>query len=452
GESARRLTDFGFNPAWSPDNLEIVVGTDNVVHPSTRRQPSEVFRVSLGTGERRLVRGRDAAQPSWSPHGYRIAYWGVSSGQRIVWTVAADGGVPVRVTRERSLDWNPVWSPDGRQLYFASDRSGVMNLWRVAIDERSGRVLGEPEPVTISSRASMQFSISRSGRQFVFAGDDLRVTLEKIGFDIAGGKALGTAVTIADNSQWMSACDASRDGRWLVVQTLAPNEHICAIRPDGTGLRQLVGGNFRNRLPRWSPDSTQIAFYSNRGGDFDIWTVRADGSKLAPATALHARSLYHPIWSPDGKRLACDFGEREGLIDLSRPLAERKPQFLPPPGPGLGFTASSWSADGRWLAGIVHRLDEVRYPGIVLYSLADRRYVRFTERGDSPCWLSDSRRLLFLDSREVYLLDTQARRTRRVLTAPPGSFYDDLASSPDDRMLYLLRVADEGDIWLLSRE
>ncbi|HVR09228.1 MAG TPA: protein kinase [Thermoanaerobaculia bacterium] len=453
GGSARRLAGFGFNPAWSPDGRELAVGTDSVVHPSSRRQPSEIFRVRLDTGERRLVRGRDAAQPSWSPHGYRIAYWGVSpSGQRIVWTVAADGGLPVQVTHDPSLDWNPAWSPDGRQLYFASDRGGLMNLWRVPIDERSGRVLGRPEPVTVSSRAGMQWSISGSGKQFVFAGDDIRVKLEKIAFDLAAGKTVGAVASIDETFQRMNACDASRDGRWLVYDTLAPKENIYVIRPDGKGLRLVVGGDFRNRLPRWSPDSTRIAFYSNRGGNYEIWTVRADGGGLAPATAFHASAIYHPIWSPDGLRLACDFGEHEGLVDLSRPLAQREPRFLPPPGPRLGFTASSWSVDGRWLAGLVHRLDQVRYPGIVLYSLADRRYVRLTRHGESPCWLSDSLHLLFLDRGEVWLLDTRTRRSRRVLTAPPGSVYADLAASPDNRVLYLSRTVDEGNIWLLAQK
>jgi serine/threonine protein kinase/Tol biopolymer transport system component len=452
GESVRRLTDFGFNPAWSLDGREIVCGTASIVNASTRRQPSEVFRVSLATGERRLVRGRDAAQPSWSPHGTRIAYWGVSSGRRSVWTVAADGGQPVRVTDERSLDWNPIWSPDGRYLYFASDRSGVMNLWRVAIDERSGRVLGKPEPVTVSSRASMQFGISRDGKQFIFAGDDPRETIERIRFDLATATTTGAAVTVAETSQGVNSCDASSDGNWLVFPTMLPKEEIYVVHPNGTGRRQLVGGDSRNRLPRWSPDSSQVAFYSNRSGNYEIWTVRADGSKLAPATAFHARANYHPIWSPDGMRLACDLGEQEALVDLRRPIAERRPDFLPPAGPHLGFTASAWSADGRWLAGILHRSDGVRYPGIVLYSVADRNYVRLTERGEGPTWLSDSRHLLYVDGREIRLLDARTRRTHRVLAAPPGSSYEDLSLSPDDRVLYLVRVADEGDIWLLSQE
>jgi eukaryotic-like serine/threonine-protein kinase len=452
GESVRRLTDFGFNPAWSPDGREIVCDTASISEPSVRRQPSELYRVSLATGERRRVRGRDAAQPSWSPHGYRIAYWGVAGSQRIVWTVAADGGQPTQVTDGRGLDWNPVWSPDGSALYFASDRSGVMNLWRVPIDERSGRVLGEPEPVTVSSRASMQFGVARNGNQFIFAAADVRTKIEKIAFEPASGATAGATVTIAETSQRVTACDASHDGHWLAFQTMMPKEEIWVVHPDSSGLRQLVGEGFRNRLPRWSPDTSRIAFYSNRGGPYEIWTVRADGSQLTPATAFRARGIYHPIWSPDGSQLACDLGEQEALVDLGLPLGERRPQFLPPAGPRLGFTASSWSPDGRWLSGIVHRPDEVRLPGIVLYSVREGRYLRLTERGEAPTWLSDSRHLLYVDDREIHLLDAQTRRAQRVLTAPPGSVYEDLSLSPDDRLLYLVRVMNDGDIWLLSQE
>ena len=52
------------------------------------------------------------------------------------------------VTDDAALDWSPAWSPDGRSLYFSSARGGTMNLWRVAIDQATGRLLGEPEPMT----------------------------------------------------------------------------------------------------------------------------------------------------------------------------------------------------------------------------------------------------------------------------------------------------------------
>src|SRR5262249_39326131 len=158
---------------------------------------SQIYRIDLATGQRRLVHPGDAVQPSWSPHGYRIAYWGFSdSGQRVIWTLPADSGEAVQVTPGANVDWNPVWSPDGRFLYFASDGSGITNLWRVAIDERSGRVQGEPEPVTASGQAGMLLSLSRDGRRILYSSDETRTVLEKIAFDPARGTVAESAAAI----------------------------------------------------------------------------------------------------------------------------------------------------------------------------------------------------------------------------------------------------------------
>src|SRR5579863_1392357 len=209
GESVRRLTDFGFNPAWSPDGREILCATEGIVHPRTRRQRSRIYRVDAATGEPRLLISADAVQPSWSPHGARIAYWGISSGRRIISTVGAGGAGEIPVTSGPGLDWNPVWSPDGRYLYFASDRNGAMNLWRVRIDESSGRVRGKPEPMTAPCGASAQISISHNGRRLLFASDESRSILEKAPFDPAREALAGAEVPIAPTAQMIVACDAS---------------------------------------------------------------------------------------------------------------------------------------------------------------------------------------------------------------------------------------------------
>jgi len=53
---------------------------------------------------------------------------------------------------------------------------------------------------------------------------------------------------------------------------------------------------------RLVPDGSKIAFASDRDGSYDIWTTNPDGSSLSRLTDSPARDRY-PIWSPDGARL-----------------------------------------------------------------------------------------------------------------------------------------------------
>jgi len=174
GENIRRLTDFGFNPAWSPDGTRLALSSQAFPgHPFARKGYGDLWTVDVASGKKELllkgeVRAHssegDAMQPSWSPHGYRIAYWGLrgQTGRRNIWTIPAEGGPTRSVTDGPATDWNPIWSPDGKYLYFGSDRSGSLNLWRVAIDERSGKTLTDPEPVTLPATWAGLFAIRQA--------------------------------------------------------------------------------------------------------------------------------------------------------------------------------------------------------------------------------------------------------------------------------------------------
>jgi serine/threonine protein kinase/Tol biopolymer transport system component len=453
GGSVRRLTDFGYQPAWSPDGRDIAFATEPVTSPVARGTRSKIWSVEVQTGKLRRLSDVDAVQPSWSPHGWRIAYWGLtgSSPRRGLWTLPAAGGAPVRIIDDQFQNWNPVWAPDGRHLYFASDRAGSMNIWRVPIDEESGRVLGEPEPVLTPAQSVGPFALSKDGRRILYGTNDGKANVERVALDPAVGKVAGTPHTITQTVRTVHELDTSPDGEWIAFDAESPPD-LFVMRADGSGLRQLTDDPYRDRRPRWSPDGRWIYFFSDRGGKYGLWALRPDGSGLhRTAVSQPDGDLLSPVPAPDGRTLACGLGFLGGpaLVDLSQTLVPPAPVALNVRGGSEGvFFPRSWSPDGKFLAGHFSRGDALPDAGIGLYSFASHSYVVLSDHGDWPTFLHNGGPLLYLDGGAIQALDLRTRRSWLVLSPPENSSFRHFTVSPDGRTLYLVRATNEGDIWI----
>jgi Tol biopolymer transport system component/serine/threonine protein kinase len=452
GESVRRLSEFGYNPSWSPEGKKVVVATEAVANPLGRTGISELWTIDVSTGQKEKVFAGDAVQPSWSPHGDRIAFWAIpkTTAQRDIWTIPSKGGTPVAVTQDAPLDWDPVWSADGKFLYFASDRGGSMNLWRIAIDEKSGKIRGAPQAVTTPSLDAGQFSVSRRGGRIAYLAFDALASVDRIPLDPSTGKT-GAPVTVLRQSGALFSPDVSPDGQSIVFRSLGGQEDLLLIRSDGTGLRKLTDDPHRDRGPSWSPDGRRIAFYSNRdAGKYEIWLINPDGGGLTQLTRSEGRGWF-PWWSPDGKQIAYPTGTTSLLLDVAAGLT-RAPQPLPALSePDHWFQVTSWSPDGRVLAGEGDRLASAGDGGVVLYSLETRRFERLTDRGSKPIWLRDGRRLVYSpDPEHLALLDRNTKQSRTVWTAPRGTQIGDFTISKDDTWLCVIQSNDEGDIWVAN--
>ncbi|MBI1761434.1 MAG: PD40 domain-containing protein [Acidobacteria bacterium] len=151
------------------------------------------------------------------------------------------------------LESEPTWSPDGRLIAYSSDRSGNFDIWVQPVGE------GQPVRVTTSTAHDWQADWAPEGNRLVFRSE--------------------------------------RDGGGLyVVPVLGGNEH------------KIASFGYR---PRWSPDGTQILFYSsilrtNTAEIPKLYLVGLDGKPPREVLTdfLTGFKSFCAAWHPDGQRLS----------------------------------------------------------------------------------------------------------------------------------------------------
>lgn len=92
-------------------------------------------------------------------------------------------------------------------------------------------------------------------------------------------------------------------GQIAFVSNRDGNYEIYLMNMDETGLTRLTTNTAGDEGPTWSPDGTRIAFQSNRLGYNQIFTMNADGGNQTRLIASGVIDEW-PYWSPTGNKIA----------------------------------------------------------------------------------------------------------------------------------------------------
>lgn len=154
------------DPDVSPDGRLITFVTNS--RSTTFLRLADLTAEGKITNVRTLVPSKayeQAYTPRFSPDGSKIAYsvW-TEGGYRDIRIVDVATGIFENVTRDRTLDMQPVWSPDGERLYFSSDRNGIFNIY---VMELATRALSQ---VTNVATGALTPAVSADEKTLVYAG------------------------------------------------------------------------------------------------------------------------------------------------------------------------------------------------------------------------------------------------------------------------------------------
>lgn len=194
--------------------------------------------------------------------------------------------------------------------------------------------------------------------------------------------------------------DIDHTGQRIVYSSTQHRENadIYLKKSDGTSVTQLTNDPARDEMPTFSHDGRQVAFASNRTGNWDLFLIDIAGGQPIQITNDSSDEI-HPSFSPDGSQMVfCSFGERSGqwelvVIDVANPARKK---FL-----GFGLFPS-WSPKGDKI--VYQRAHEwgTRWFSVWTLDLVEGEAHSFTEvvactnaAAITPTWSPDGEHIVF---------------------------------------------------------
>jgi TolB protein len=228
-------------------------------------------------GDRLLLNYGTDQGASYSPDGTRIAFMNNYDGDFEICVMNADGTGVKQLTKNSAVDAYPSWSPDGSQIAFTSNRDGDLDVY---VMNANG---SDQTNITSDDPASDDFPHWSPDGRFIAIETDRYYGGVSVALITPDGKLQATVGSIAYATFFDSW---SPDGKSLLVDSNSEGDFdIYRYDLYGGGPLQwnlmqpkvVSDDNAVEGSAIWSPDGRQIAFSSNRDGDFEIYVLNADG-------------------------------------------------------------------------------------------------------------------------------------------------------------------------------
>lgn len=359
GGVPQRLTHHGAVDrvvGWHPNGREVLFAS---TMNSGSGRFNQLFRISIQGGLPTPFPVPYGEFAALSPDGKILAYTPISTDFRTwkryrggmtsdIWLFNLETGEADNIVRDAANDSLPMWKGD--TLYFLSDRDEHKraNLWACDTKTRQFRQLTHFKELDVHfpEIGPEEIVFECGGRLYLMdlETEKYREVKIEVVADLATLKP-----RVENVSKLIQAVGVSPNAKRAVVE--ARGEVFTLPAEHGFNRNLTRSSGVAERFPAWSPDGEQVAYFTDRSGEYELALRKADGSgEEKILTTLGPGFRYQPLWSPDSKKIAfIDKAMRIYLHDLdagkTREVDKAHYYYH---GALRGFGVS-WSADSRWM-------------------------------------------------------------------------------------------------------
>ena len=234
-----------------------------------------------------------------------------SPNQREIYISSPDGGFITRLMEDPSDNRLPTVSPDGTKIAFISDRGGEWAIYIEDIFQYLGKAGGAKKLLEFEGRFT-QPNFSPDSGSLIFTGITAGGQRNFYIFDLAT-KNLDQLPAQNLTESYPSFSPDAKSVVFMGRENDTADFEIFTLRLDGTGLKQITDNEGEDEwMPEWSPDGTKIAFHAQQMGEVFVYDLETGSLENVTNHPAHDTD---PSWTGDSKSLV--FGSfRTGVSNI----------------------------------------------------------------------------------------------------------------------------------------
>ena len=221
----------------------------------------------------------------------KLAYVSKIDGMKQVVISDYDGFSRRQITRDSSINMMPVWQKGNKGLVYVNFRKQRPNLYAITFGGKETPLFTQFKqtfsPAVNPKTGELLFSVTEGAKTELYRGDMKTGSAQKF-LHLKSNQVSPSWSPFASEVLFTSDRGGSPQ-----VYAGKMNIYTCAL--DGTDIIQLTSNAGNNEHPTWSPDGKLIAFASDRGGNYQIYIMRKDGSGVTRIT--NGVENTSPTWS-----------------------------------------------------------------------------------------------------------------------------------------------------------